>query len=313
MKQQFLFIISIFIFFTFTRTYAQLKNEKIDLIIDADTANEVDDLFALARAINETKFNILGITSAQFHTSPLASDSSVYESQKINEELLKLMNKTNIPLPLGSNAPLTNKARPAISEAADFIIKKAHSMKGDKKLKVVILGPCTNLASAIIKDETIIPKIQVYYIGFWHDKDQNSYNKDEFNSRNDPIAVDVLLNSPNLDFSVMTATTCQHLVFDKSEVDKNLKGTGAISDYLINRWNTYDRWWTKEDPKKQKWIMWDLAIVTALIHPELAEKAKFITPKENVQRSITIYTNIDVPKMKTDFWKSLAPNRVNKN
>ncbi|MEO9892080.1 nucleoside hydrolase [Aurantibacter sp.] len=313
MKSHFLIIVSILTFFTLTKCFAQVKNDKIQIIIDADTANEVDDLFALARAIKEPKFNVLGITSAQFHTSPLASDSSVYESQKINDELLRLMNREDIALPLGSNTPLLNKTIPASSAAADFIINKAHSMKGEQKLQVVILGPCTNVASAILKDKTIIPKIQVYYIGFWHDTKKNIYDKNEFNSGNDPIAVDVLLNSPNLDFSIMTATTCQHLVFDKTEVDKNLKGKGSISDYLVNRWDTYERWWTKEDPEKQKWIMWDLAIVTALIHPELAEKAKFITPKENEQRLITIYTSIDVPEMKSDFWSSLVPSKINKN
>jgi hypothetical protein len=38
------------------------------LIVDADTANEIDDAFALARAQAEPRFQIEGITSAQWHT-----------------------------------------------------------------------------------------------------------------------------------------------------------------------------------------------------------------------------------------------------
>ena len=39
----------------------QINQEKIPLIIDADTANELDDLFAIARAVSEPKFNIFTI------------------------------------------------------------------------------------------------------------------------------------------------------------------------------------------------------------------------------------------------------------
>ncbi len=88
----------------------------------------------------------------------------------------------------------------------------------------------------------------------------NALNKKEFNSNNDPKAVDVLLNTKNLDFQVMSATTCQHLVFNKTTVDKELKGKGPLFDYLVNRWETYDRWWTKKDAEKKQWIMWDVAI-----------------------------------------------------
>jgi len=59
-------------------------DRRIRIIIDADTGNEVDDLFALVGAMASDSFDIKGISSAQFHTSPLASDSTVLESQKIN-------------------------------------------------------------------------------------------------------------------------------------------------------------------------------------------------------------------------------------
>ena len=66
------------------------------LIVDADTANEVDDLFAIAIALLEPNLEIVGITSAQWHTSPQAPNDNVGESQKLNEEILELMGKSNI-------------------------------------------------------------------------------------------------------------------------------------------------------------------------------------------------------------------------
>ncbi|WP_405414585.1 nucleoside hydrolase [Maribacter sp. Asnod1-A12] len=279
------------------------NTDRIPIIIDADTANEVDDLFALVRAIGEPKLDLLAITSAQFHTSPYASDSTVVESQIINKRLVELLDRTDIPLPVGSNDALTASDVPQDSDAAQFIIKKAHELKEGKKLQLVILGSCTNVASAILLDSTIVPKIQVNYLGFWHDPEANSYDKNEFNSRNDSIAVNVLMNYPKLNVRVMSATTSQHLIFYKNRVDNNLKGKGGMPDYLVDRWETYIRWWTQKDIEKTKWTMWDVAIIEALIHPEWATIETFKTPKENTQRDIEIYTKIDVNQMESDFWE----------
>ena len=128
------------------------------------------------------------------------------------------------------------------------------------------------------------------------------FDKKEFNSGNDTLAVEVLLNTEGLDFDVMTATTCQHLVFDREAVEMQLRGKSEIGDYLLERWETYERWWTKEDPEKQKWIMWDVAIIEALARPELAMKDVFQTPMENTPRKIEAYVSIDVEAMINDFW-----------
>jgi len=280
-------------------------DDRLKLIIDADTANEVDDLFAIVRALTAPSLHILGITSAQFHISPLASDTTVLESQAINQDILRLMNIDHIPLPIGSNSPMLNPKDPASSQASRFIIEQAHKISGDDILHIAVLGSCTNVASAIVEDPTIISKIAVYYIGFWHDAEQNIYDKKEFNSGNDTVAVNVLLDTEGLDFNVMTATTCQHLVFDKSVVDDRLKAKGPIQDYMVSRWNTFERWWTKEDPAKLKWIMWDVAIIEALIHPHLAVKETFTTPPENAKRYIEAYISIEVDDMKASFWEAM--------
>ena len=283
----------------------QAPQVKIPIIIDADTANEVDDLFAIVRALKEPKFNLLGLTSAQFHTSPLATENTVRESQQFNEDISKLMGAHELPLPLGSNEPLKAMDIPSPSEASNFIIQQAHAATASEKLQVVILGSCTNVASAILQDPSIIPKITVSYIGFWHDIESDFFDKNEFNSGNDTLAVEVLLNAAGLDFDVMTATTCQHLVFDREEVGEQLKDSGKIGEYLLNRWDTYERWWTREDPEKKKWIMWDVAIIEALARPEMAMKQTFNTPKENTTRLIEAYTSIKVEEMIRDFWQSL--------
>ena len=275
------------------------------LIIDADTANEVDDLFAIAYALAEPALEIVGITSAQWHTSPRAPNDTVGLSQQFNEDIVRLMGKTNIPLPEGANIPLVNKSRPQRSEAAEFIIDKGMSTNGDEKLDIVILGPCTNIASAVLLEPRLIDRIVVNYLGFWHDEKNNTWSKREFNSNNDPNAVNVLLDTRGLEFNVMTASTSQHLVFSKENVDRHLKGKGGVADYLVRRWETFDRYWQKEDPEKLQWIMWDVAIIQALATPDLATKKNFETPHDNLSRTISAYTSIDVEGMKKRYWSQI--------
>lgn len=300
-------LLFLFSFLTIVETSFSKHNyqeEKIHVIIDADTANEVDDLFALAGAMASDRLAIKGITSAQFHISPLASDSTVLESQKINESLIQLANRPDIPLPIGSNFPLRSKSEPQRSPASDFIIQEALKMTGNEKLNLVILGSCTNVASAILQEPRIIPKIKVHYLGIWHDPEKNTFDKKEFNSGNDTLAVNLLLDTPNLDLTIMSATTSQHLVFEKAKVDQQLRGKSELGDYLIDRWESYNRWWTQEDPEKTRWIMWDIAIIEALIHPEWTKAEEFWTPEENTRRKVKIYTWINTRKMEQGFWDS---------
>jgi len=279
--------------------------DPIKVIIDADTANEVDDLYAIAWALLEPKLDVIGLTSAQWHTNPRTPNDSVGASQEINEKILELLGMESIPTPQGSNFPMVSELRPQLSEAADFIIEKALAMPEGEKLSLVILGPCTNVASAILKEPQIIDKLSVNYLGFWYEEESNTWSKREFNTNNDPNAVNVLLNTPHLDLRIMTATTSQHLVFEKSEMDILLKDKGGIGDYLINRWENYDRFWQATDKEKTKWTMWDVAILQALAYPELCTEKKAGTPHDNLDRTISIYTEIDVKGMKAEFSKAL--------
>lgn len=273
------------------------------LIVDADTANEVDDLFAIAIALLDPNLEIIGLTSAQWHTAKRGSRDKVGESQKLNEDILRLMDRESIPHPMGANFPMVSPYRPQASAAADFIIEQAMAIPEGEKLHVVILGPATNIASAVLKEARIIPKLVITYLGFWHHPSTNTWNKREFNTNNDPNAIDLLLNTAGLEFRIMTASTSQNLVFDKTEVDTHLKGKGGIADYLVKRWETFDRDWQETDKEKKHWVMWDVAAVLAIAAPDLATASSFKTPHDNLDRQIGVFTNINVEGMKERYWE----------
>lgn len=289
-----------------------LNAQKIPIIIDADTANEVDDLFALSGALSEPSFNIIGITSSQFNTSPLASSNTALESKIINDKILKLANINSIPSLLGSSSPISDISNINNSQASNFIIKNARLYTNENPLHIVILGSCTNVATAIINAPDILDKIKVYYLGFWHNPKTNSYNKNEFNSRNDPLAVNFLLNSLDLDLSIMTATTSQHLIFKRNELDVYLSNNNSLGSYLIDRWDSYDRWWDDEDKGKKQWIMWDIAIIEAIANSNYSQFELFDSPSDNLHRKIKIFTKINVSKIKKRYWDKMQTfNQIN--
>jgi inosine-uridine nucleoside N-ribohydrolase len=304
MRQNTLILLLLVFSFTVACT-TTTPDRRIKIIIDADTANEVDDLFALIGAMASDSFDIKGITSAQFHTSKLGFDSTVRESQKLNEDLARLAGRTDIPLPLGANGPITAMDQPNISPASNFIVEQANSLAEGDSLVLVILGSCTNVASAILQDPGIISKVRVHYLGIWHNPETNEYDKNEFNSNNDSLAVDFLLSTPGLDLTIMSATTSQYLVFDKDLTRNELADNGEVGEYLMNRWDTFKRWWKPEDLGKQKWIMWDVAILESISNPDLAEKKTFLTPGHLGGRPVTIYTKINETEMEARYWRTV--------
>jgi hypothetical protein len=47
--------------------------------------------------------------------------------------------------------------------------------------------------------------------------------------------------------------------------------------------------------------MGSLALIQAILHPEMSSQKQVITPPENVQRKVHVYTRIDAGRMNKDL------------
>ncbi|MFC2129146.1 nucleoside hydrolase [Bacteroidota bacterium] len=274
------------------------RPEAISMIIDSDSGNEMDDLFAISLALIDPKVEIIGLTSAQWNIHPLAGDSSVYVSQKINEDLLMLHDTIGIPHPLGADdqTGYWGDRKPIPSPAADFILEKVKEVPYGDKLNIVTLGAVTNLATAIMMDSSIVDKIVWYGMGLFYNEKTRVWDKNEFNTRNDLEAMDYLLNRIGLETHIMTATTSRSYKFGKVETFDLIEGRGPEWDYLVDRWR-------KVAPESREWIMWDVALLQAIMNPDLVTEKEVDTPDENISRRIFAYTWLDEKKMKREYWK----------
>lgn len=135
-------------------------NIKRPVIIDADTANEVDDLFAIVRALVVPEWDIRGLNSVQWQSSHYATPNTLEDSQRLNEVLLSILNMSHIPHPRGAAYRLYDWGVDVAqhSAAAYHIIREAQSMPAGSRLTVVALGALTNVASALLIEPSIAKK-----------------------------------------------------------------------------------------------------------------------------------------------------------
>ena len=274
-----------------------LALEKPNLILDADTANEIDDMYAIVRMLKQDKFNVLALTSSQW-IHYLAEEDSIGASQRENEAMVKLLGREDLPTPMGSKEPMGkpwggDEAKD--SPAAQFIIESAKKASPENKLVVVCLGASTNLASAIKLAPEIAPNIDAYVLGFRYDLKKSVWNKSSFNIRRDLNAADFILNQKDLKLTVMPANVARPLTFPRDTTFAKHENMGALGEHLTNKWKV-------RFAEFENWVMWDLALVEAILDPSMASSREVTTPPENVQRKIRLYDSIDVEAMRTDYW-----------
>lgn len=285
--------------------YAHPEGQPRKLILDSDTANEIDDLFAIAYLLVDDypEVEVLGLSSAQwFHV--WSGDSTVYQSQRLNEDLLALVDRQDLPAPLGADLIMGKPwgdYDPRDSPAARFIIDQAMALPAGEKLTVMSIGATTNLASAIALQPAIKDKIVAYTLGFRYDFDGGFWNKDEFNIRRDLNAANYLLNAEGLELHVMPISVAIQYTWDREPTFRKLKNAGILGDYLRDRWESHG------GPDAKRWTMWDVALLQAYLAPAQAEEVPVTTPPENTPRSVWIYTDVDADAMANDFWARLNP------
>ena len=276
--------------------------QPIRLILDSDTANEIDDLFAIAYVLPDDTVDFLGLSSAQwFHA--WSGDSTVYQSQQLNEDLLRIAGRMELSHPLGADIIMGKPwgdydARD--SPAAQFIIEQAQEVPDGEKMVVMCIGAATNLASAIALEPSIKDKIVAYMLGFRYDFDGKFWNKDEFNIRRDLNAANYLLNTEGLELHVMPISVAIKYTWERSATFGHLNKAGKMGIYLRNRWGKAG------GPDAKKWTMWDVALLQAFLKPEQASEIAVLTPPENTQRLVWLYDDIDPEAMEADFWKRLT-------
>jgi purine nucleosidase len=178
------------------------------IIIDTDPGQ--DDAVAILMALAAPELEVVGITTVAGNVpQPLVTTNSL--------KLCELVGRTDISVYAGADRPLERdlytaeyvhgptgidgaELPPPVTNAAskgavDFIIESCLSA-GDDGITLCPVGPLTNIASAIAREPTIIPKIrEVALMGGGFFAGGNTTPVAEFNIYVDPHAAAIVFNA----------------------------------------------------------------------------------------------------------------------
>ena len=93
----------------------------------------------------------------------------------------------------------------------------------------------------------------------------------------------------------MPTSTAIQYTWQRDSTFARLDRSGPIGQYLKERWQSN----ATHDAQR---VMWDVAALQAFLKPEQATQIEVMTPPENTQRKVWVYTDIDEEAMQDDFW-----------
>ncbi len=211
---------------------------KLRVVIDTDAYNEVDDQFAIAWALRDTeRFDVEAVYAAPYDRRAIGvmeeGESAKNGMERSYDEIINLYNLLGISdtsnVYRGSESFMTAEKIPVPSDACEDLIKRAH--QSDEVLYVIALGAATNLASALIKDPSIISKIVIVWLG---GQPTTYSHATEFNLMQDVYSAQVLFDSKVPLVYIPCMQVASLLSISAEELCANLKGKSKVGSYLTD-------------------------------------------------------------------------------
>lgn len=294
----------------FYRYVLNYKKDKINLILDTDTYNECDDQFALSYLIkSKGLFNIEAITVAPYsHTK---RDLTVRDGQELSyNEILKICNwlnfDTNNKVFKGSMDYIQN----GYDEKNDAVNKIIEIALKNNKTYILGIGAITNIALAIKKEQKIVNKIEIVWLG----GNELGYEDNlEYNFRQDVEAVKIVFESK----VKLTILPCKKIVselrIDINTLKKYLENKSELCNYLIERFYN-DGYHGVQESR----VIWDISVIAYMINKKWFETEQISCPNirkdtsyevTDNRHNITFVTKLDRNKIYEDLFNKLGEQR----
>ena len=243
--------------------------KKLRVIIDSDTGNEIDDIWAIALALRcPERFQIEGFVAANYdNDSPGAGPDSIETSAKLIGEILDAAGMAGkIPIKRGS-PPMQYSYQPSESQGVDFIIKMAMASPPDDPLWIIGLGASTDIASAYLKE----PRIAEHVVVFWHFRTEWPTRCWNFNVIGDVRAARTVFHS-DLSFVLFDTGTNLTCPMERSARWADFNPLGKYVHEFRHRNKSF------ESANKG---FFDLGDIAALVDPSLAQWEVVDCPEVN--------------------------------
>jgi purine nucleosidase len=230
------------------------------VLLSTDCGCEMDDQWALALLALSPALDLRAVVGAHGPTlpAPAAADHA--------REVLRRMNVSKPPpVVAGAGGPMADAAAPIESEGTTLLLREAPDFSTASRLAVLVIGPATDVASALLLDPVLVDRIEVVAVGF----DRWPEGGDPWNVKNDVRAWQALLAS-RVPITVGPIDTCiRHLTLTRAAAREMLSPAGDPGRFLLSILEEYlDR--NPEDARSvtgrpDAWPVWDLIAVAHLL------------------------------------------------
>ena len=304
----------------------QVSQEKIRVVLDTDANNELDDQHAIAyMLLSGDVFEVEGLT-----VNRTDNGGDIDEQAAEAERVVRLCGlHPQLKVLKGASASF-DEIKDHVdekdfdgAEAVNHIIERAHA-RSERQLVLLPVGKLTNIALALEKDPSIIPKIKVVWLG------SNYPAPGEYNQINDEASLNYLLDS-DVEFEIVTVRYDEQsgttaVSATRKEIIENMAGKGpkaqepvtgrhgggfnTFGDYSVDLFEHYVIY---GDPPASP--LFDMAAVAIVKNPSWAQPTTIPAPilvdgkwreRPENPRKIVIWEHFDRDAIIADLFKTMA-------
>ncbi|MBA2512433.1 MAG: nucleoside hydrolase [Rubrobacteraceae bacterium] len=245
------------------------------VVLDCDTANEVDDQFAIAHALGlpEGTFDVRGVVSVHNTIAHGPGSRNMYQEEA--ERVVGLCGG-GVPCIPGAERPMEHREDLVPSAGLEFLVEETR--RGP--LTVIAMGPATDVAGLLLAAPETRESVRVVWLGGFGGKEVYERHKfHELNGRADIVAWRNLFEGRMDLLPVPGWPAPAKILVQAVPFAEDLRALGRpIATYLaeiLERWVVeYGR---DIDPEGEK-ILWDVACVAAVADPEAVTVEKTALP-----------------------------------
>ena len=242
------------------------------MVLDTDTANEIDDQFAVVHALlSQDRLAMEAIYAAPFTREGLDPADGVAQSEA---EIHRLLDRLGVEgggrVLRGADRFLSEDQRSVQNLASDDLIRRALAPR-EGRLWVAAIGALTNVASALTDAPEIAERICIVWLG---GQAQHAVDAREFNLYQDPIAARAVFDSGAPLVHIACYGAASHLLTTTAELDANVRPKGGIGAYLADIFRDHN----EQYPGRSKEI-WDLSATGFLVDQSWLPRRSLIRPR----------------------------------
>lgn len=245
--------------------------DRVPMVLDTDTANEIDDQFAVVHALlSQDSLQLEAIYATPFVRQGGSAADGVAESEA---EIYRLLNRLDVEAAgrvlRGADQFLSEEQMVVDNAASDDLIRRAIEPRNGP-LWVAAIGALTNIAAALSQSPMIASRIAIVWLG---GQPQHREDAREYNLYQDPIAARTVFDSGAPLVHIPCYGAASHLLTSTAELDAYVRPHGAIGDYLADIFRDHN----EQYPGRSKEI-WDLAATGYLIEESWIPKRSVPRP-----------------------------------